>query len=114
VVKGIEGRYVKTHLYRVVVHGGSLYSKIWIDFHHKHDNNDVITSIWNVIADVRAWRGGVVPSVNCGRKNKNQYMFALYCAYWIGIFCRHIFEFPPYLGIHMKTLIKDLMSYQGH
>ena len=31
VVKGIEGRYVKTHLCGVLVHGEGLYSDVWIN-----------------------------------------------------------------------------------
>ena len=51
-VKGIEGRYVKTHLCGVLVHGEGLYLDVWIDSHHKHDSNQVITSIMHVIDDV--------------------------------------------------------------
>ena len=51
-VKGIEGRYVKTHLCSVLVHGEGLYSDVWIDSHHKHDKNQVITSIMHVIAHI--------------------------------------------------------------
>ena len=89
-VKGIEGRYVKTHLCGILVHGEGLYSDVWIDSHHKHDSNQVITSIMNVINDVRDCRGGLLPPVlriqadNCGRENKNQYMFAL-CAALVGL-----------------------------
>ena len=56
-VKGIEGRYVKTRLCGVLVHRGRLYSNIWIDSHHKHDSNQVITSIMYAIADMKARRG---------------------------------------------------------
>ena len=89
-IKGIEGRYVKTHLCGVLVHGEGLYADVWIDSHHKHDSNQVITSIMHVIADVRTRRGGTLPPVlriqanNCGRENKNQYMFAL-CAMLVGL-----------------------------
>ena len=71
-VKGIEGRYVKIHLCGILVHGEGLYSDVWIDSHHKHDSNQVITSIMNVINDVRDRRGGLLPPVlriqadNCG------------------------------------------------
>ena len=89
-VKGIEGRYVKTHLCGILVHGEDLYSDVWIDSHHKHDSNQVITSIMNVINDVKDRCGGLLPPVlciqadNCGRENKNQYMFAL-CAALVGL-----------------------------
>jgi hypothetical protein len=62
-VKGIKGWYVKIHLCGVLVHGEGLYLDIWIDFHHKHDNNHVITSILNIIIIVKAWRGGILPSM---------------------------------------------------
>ena len=48
------------------------------------DNNQVITSIMNVINDVRDRCGGLMPPVlciqadNCGREKKNQYIFALW------------------------------------
>ena len=89
-VKGIEGRYVKTHLCGVLVHGEGLYSDVWIDSHHKHDNNQVITFIMYAIADVKARRGGILPSTlriqadNCGSENKNQYMFGM-CAALVGL-----------------------------
>ena len=76
-MKEIEGPYVKTHLCSILVHGKGLYSDVWIDSHHKHDSNQVITSIMNVINDVRDRRGGLLPPVlriqanNCGRENKN-------------------------------------------
>ena len=85
-VKGIEGRYVKTHLCGILVHGEGLYSDVWIDSHHKHYSNQVITSIMNVINDIRDRLGGLLPPVlriqedNYDRENKNQYMFALYAA----------------------------------
>ena len=89
-VEGIEGRYVKTHLCGMLVHGEGLYSDVWIDSHHKHDSNQVVTSIMHVISDVRTRRGGKLPLVlhiqadNCGRENKNQYMFA-FCAVLVGL-----------------------------
>jgi hypothetical protein len=52
-VKGIESRYVKTHLCGVLVHGVGLYCHVWIDVHHKHDSNQVVTSIMKVLQDVR-------------------------------------------------------------
>ena len=83
-VKGVEGRYVKTHLCGVLVHGVGLYSDVWIDSHHKHDSNQVVTSIMNVIADVKARRGGTLPLVlriqadTCGGENKNQHIYLLF------------------------------------
>jgi ribosomal protein L20 len=56
-MKNIESRFVKTHLYGVLVHGIGLYADVWIDAHHKHDSNQVITSVMHVIADVRRRKG---------------------------------------------------------
>ena len=84
-IKGIEGCYMKLHLCGVFVHGEGLYAYVWIDLHHKHDINKVITSIMHVIVDVSTRCGGILPHVlriqadNYERENKNQYMFAL-CA----------------------------------
>ena len=81
---------MKTHLCGILVHDEDLYLDVWIDSHHKHDSNQVITSIMNVINDVRDRRGGLLPLVlciqadNCGRENKNQYMFA-FCASLVGL-----------------------------
>ena len=89
-VKEIEARYVKTHLSGVLVYGEGLYSDVWIDSHHKHDSNQVVTSIMHVIDDVRTRRGRKLPPVlriqtnNCGRENKNEYMFA-FCAALVGL-----------------------------
>ena len=89
-VKNIEGRYVKTHLCGVLVHGVGLYTDVWIDTHHKHDSNQVVTSIMHVLEDVRSRRGNRLPPIlriqadNCARENKNQYMFAL-CATLVGL-----------------------------
>ena len=62
-IKGIERRYVKTQLCGVFVYGEDLYVDVWIDLHHKHDNNQVITSIMHVIADVRTRHGGTLSPV---------------------------------------------------
>jgi hypothetical protein len=83
-VKGIESRYVKTHLCGVLVHGVGLYCHVWIDAHHKHDSNQVVTSIMKVLQDVKHRRGKLAPVLriqadNCGRENKNVYIFGL-CA----------------------------------
>jgi hypothetical protein len=56
-VKNIEGRYVKTHLCGVLVHGWSLYCDVWIDAHHRHDSNQVVTSIMGVLNAVHSARG---------------------------------------------------------
>ena len=60
-VKSIESRYVKAHLCGVLVHGMGLYTDVWINAHHKHDSNQVVTSIMHVLQDVRNWRGNVLP-----------------------------------------------------
>jgi hypothetical protein len=52
-----RSRFVKTHLYGVLVHGIGLYADVWIDAHHKHDNNQVITMVMHVIVDVRRRKG---------------------------------------------------------
>ena len=88
-VKGIEGRYVKTHLCGVLVHGLALYTHVWVDAHHKHDSNQVVTSIMKVLGDVRQRRGTFFPLLriqadNCGRENKNKYVFGL-CATLVGL-----------------------------
>ena len=83
-VKGIEGRYVKTHLCGVLVHGLALYCHIWLDTHHKHDSNQDITSIICVLGNVRSRRDTLpltlrIRADNCSRENKNKYMFR-FCA----------------------------------
>jgi hypothetical protein len=60
-VKNIESRFVKTHLCGVLVHGIGLYTDVWIDAHHKHDSNQVITSVMHVIANVRRRKGRLPP-----------------------------------------------------
>jgi hypothetical protein len=62
-VKNIESRFVKTHLCGVLVHGIGLYADVWIDAHHKHDSNQVITSVIHVIADVRRRKGRLPPTL---------------------------------------------------
>ena len=83
-VKWIEGRYVKTHLCGVLLPDLALYCHVWLDAHHKHDSNQVVTSIIRVLGDVRSRRGTLPPTLriqadNCSRENKNKYMFA-FCA----------------------------------
>jgi hypothetical protein len=81
-VKGIESRYIKTHLCGILVHGIGLYCHVWIDAHYKHDSNQVVTSIMEVIRDVKRRHGRLPPYLriqadNCGRENKNVYILAL-------------------------------------
>jgi hypothetical protein len=88
-VKNIESRFVKTHLCGVLVHGIELYADVWIDAHHKHDSNQVITSVMHVIANVRRRKGRLpltlrIQADNCTRENKNIYMFTL-CAALVGL-----------------------------
>ena len=79
-VKGIKGRYVKIHLCGILVHREGLYLDVSIDSYHKHDSNQVITSIMNIINDVRDRCGGILPLVlriqtdNYSLENKNQYL----------------------------------------
>ena len=60
-VKGIKSQFVKTHLCNILVHEEGLYLDVWIDSHHKHDSNQVITSIMNVINDIKDHCGGMLP-----------------------------------------------------
>ena len=88
-VKNIESRFVKTHLCGVLVHGIGLYADVWIDAHHKHDSNQVITTVMHVIADVKKRKGKLAPTLriqadNTTRENKNIYMFAM-CASLVGL-----------------------------
>jgi hypothetical protein len=81
-VKNIESCFVKTYLCGVLVYGIGLYADVWIDAHHKHDSNQVITSVMHVIVDVRRKKGRLPPTLqiqadNCTPENKNIYMFAL-------------------------------------
>jgi hypothetical protein len=89
IVKNVESRFVKTHLCGVLVHGIGLYADVWINAHHKHDSNQVITSVMHVIVDVRRRKGRLPPTLriqanNCTRENKNIYMFTL-CATLVGL-----------------------------
>jgi hypothetical protein len=81
-VKGIESQYIKTHLSGVLVHGIGLYCHVWIDAHHKHDSNQVATSIMKILHDVKRRCNKLPPYLrtqadNCGRENKNVYILAL-------------------------------------
>ena len=101
-VKGIESRYMKTHLYGLLIYDVGLYSNIWIDTHHKHDSNQVVTSIMHVLQDVHNRQGSIltpklcIQADNCGRENKNQYMFAL---------CTTLVAFKYFVKVHLSFLI---------
>ena len=88
-VKNIEWRFVKRHLCGVLVHRIRLYADVWLDAHHKHDSNQVVTSLMHVITDVKRRKGMLPPTLriqadNTMRENKNIYMFAL-CAALVGL-----------------------------
>jgi hypothetical protein len=88
-VKNIEGRYVKTHLCGILVHGWGLCCDLWIDGHHRHDSNQVVTSIMRVLNAVHNARGTLPPILciqadNCARENKNKFLFGL-CATLVGL-----------------------------
>ena len=73
----------------MLVHGLALYTHVWVDAHHKHDSNQVVTSIMKVLGDVRQRRSTFSPLLqiqadNCGRENKNKYVFGL-CATLVGL-----------------------------
>ena len=101
-VKDIESRYAKIYLCGVLVHSVGLYIDIWIDSHHKHDNNQVVTLIMHVLQDVCNQRGDILPpklriqADNYGRENKNQYMFAL---------CAALVAFKYFVEVHLSFLI---------
>ena len=88
-VKNIESRFVKTHLCGILVHEIGFYVDVWIDAYHKHDSNQVITSLMNVISDVKRRKGSLPPTLriqadNTTRENKNIYMFVM-CAALVGL-----------------------------
>ena len=88
-VKNIEHRFVKTHLCGALVHGIGLYCDVWFGAHHKHDSNQVVSTLLYVIGDVLRRKGFLPPTLriqadNCTRENKNIYMFAL-CASLVGL-----------------------------
>ena len=88
-MKNIESRFVKTHLCGVLVHEISLYADVWIYAHHKHDSNQVITLVMNIICDVKRKKGSLPPTLriqadDITRENKNVYMFAM-CAALVGL-----------------------------
>ena len=88
-MKNIEGQYMKTHLRGVLVHGWGLYYDVWIDAHHRHDSNQVVTSIMGVLNAVHSARGTLPPILciqadNCARENKNKFLLGL-CATLVGL-----------------------------
>jgi hypothetical protein len=88
-MKNIEGWYVKTHLYGILVHGWGLYYDLWIDVHHRGDSNQVVTSIMWVLNAVHSARDTLPPILciqadNCARENKNKFLFGL-CATLVGL-----------------------------
>ena len=88
-VKNIEHRFVKTHLCGALVHGIGLYCDVWFGAHHKHDSNQVVSTLFYVIGDVLRRKGILPPTLriqadNYTRENKNIYMFAL-CAALVGL-----------------------------
>lgn len=88
-VKNIEHRFVKTHLCGALVHGIGLYCDVWFGAHHKHDSNQVVSTLLHVIGDVLRRKGFLPPTLriqadNCTRENKNIYMFAM-CATLVGL-----------------------------
>ena len=88
-MKNMESLYVKTHLCGVLVHGIGLYADVWIDAHHKHDSNQVITLVMNAICDVKQRKDFLPPTLkiqvdNTTRENKNIYMFVM-CASLVGL-----------------------------
>jgi hypothetical protein len=88
-VKNIESYFVKTHLCGVLVHGIGLYADVWIDAHYKHDSNQVITSVMDMITDVKQRKGRLSPTLriqadNTTQENKNIYMFTL-CTTLVGL-----------------------------
>lgn len=88
-VKNIEYRFVKTHLCGALVHGIGLYCDVWFGAHHKHDSNQVVSTLLHVIGDVKRRKRFLPPTLriqadNCTRENKNIYMFAL-CVSLVGL-----------------------------
>jgi hypothetical protein len=88
-MKNIEGRYMKTHLCGVLVHGWGLCYDLWIDAHHKHDSNQVVTSIMRVLNYVHSTRGALssilcIQTDYCARENKNKFLLGL-CATLVGL-----------------------------
>ena len=88
-VKNIEGQYVKTHLCGILVHGWGLCCDLWINAHHMHDSNQVVTSMMRVLNYVHNERGDLplilcIQADNYRWKNKNKYFFSL-CTTLVGL-----------------------------
>jgi hypothetical protein len=114
IVKNIESCFVKTHLYGVLVHGIGLYADVWIDANHKHNSNQVITSVMHVIVDVRRRKDRVpltlrIQADNTTRENKNIYMFAL-CASLVGLGYFHKVQLCFLIAEHMHEDIDQCFS----
>ena len=115
-VKGIESCYLKTYLYRVLVHGIGLYCHVWILTYHRYICNQVVTSIMKVLLNVRR-HCTKFPSYlriqgnSCGRGNKNVYILAL-CVTLVAlrIFKEVQLSFLLVGHIH-ETSIKGLAPY---
>ena len=64
-VKGIEARFVKIHRCNIFVHGVELYTDVQVNSYHRHDSNQVITFIMNVIGYVIIHLGNKLPPILC-------------------------------------------------
>jgi hypothetical protein len=67
----------------ILVHGWGLCCDLWIDAHHMHDSNQVVTSNMKVLNYMHSERGDLQPILciqadNYGGENKNKYLFGLY------------------------------------
>lgn len=62
-LKYIEWWFFKTHLCAVLVHGIGLYPNVWLVANHKHDSNEVVTSLIHVITDVKRRRWMLSPTL---------------------------------------------------
>ena len=80
---------MKIYLCGALVHGIGLYCNVWFGAHHKHDSNQVVSTLLHVLGDLLQRKGFLPPTLriqadNCTCKNKNIYMFAL-CATLVGL-----------------------------
>ena len=67
----------------------AMYCDVWFGAHHKHDSNQVVSTLLYVIGNVLRRKGFLPPTLriqadNCTRKNKNIYILAL-CATLVGL-----------------------------
>ena len=88
-LKNIKDQYVKTHLCGVLVHEWGLCCDLWIDAHHKHDNDQVVTSVMIFLEYVHHFRGSLPPiwsiqADNCAWENKKKYLLG-FCTALIGL-----------------------------